>query len=114
MSGPCPSRKCVNGEAKRLDVKRIAIAADVLHRSVPYLSALCAWHRMGAEQWGASVLGNLWLVLWNTALCCRSRMLICKATIAHLLPYYRCTSSKIVLSICRGCCACASSDRSVL
>ena len=78
MSGPCPSRKCVNGESKRLVVKRIAIAADVLHRSVPYLSALCAWHRMGAEQWGASVLGNLWLVLWNTALCCRCRMLICK------------------------------------
>lgn len=30
MSGPCPSRKCVNGESKRLVVKRIAIAADVL------------------------------------------------------------------------------------
>lgn len=102
MSGPCPSRKCVNGETKRLVVKRIANTVDVFHRGVSYLSALCAWHRMGAEQWGASVLCNLWLVLWNATRCCRSRMLICKTSIAYLLPYYRCTSSKIALSICRA------------
>lgn len=93
MSGPCPSRRYVNGETKRLVDKRIAIAVDVLDRGVPHLSALWAWHRLGAEHWSASFFGNLWLALWNATRCGRCGMLVCKTTIAHLLALLACSHS---------------------